>query len=40
MGAAGIDMNFEGERVEGLISKAKELGMTIIGAHIERWRAV
>ncbi|HRX66517.1 DUF6305 family protein, partial [Mesotoga sp.] len=35
MGAAGIDMNFEVKRVEGLIAKAKELGMTIIGAHIE-----
>ncbi|HQN61800.1 DUF6305 family protein [Mesotoga prima] len=35
MGAAGIDMNFEVKRVEALISKAKELGMTIIGAHIE-----
>jgi hypothetical protein len=28
-------MNFEVKRVEALISKAKELGMTIIGAHIE-----
>ncbi|MDK2944834.1 MAG: hypothetical protein PWQ24_1549 [Mesotoga sp.] len=28
MGAAGIDMNFEVKRVEGLIAKAKELGMT------------
>jgi hypothetical protein len=28
-------MNFEVKRVEGLIAKAKELGMTIIGAHIE-----
>ncbi|HCO69391.1 MAG TPA: hypothetical protein DIT26_02215 [Mesotoga infera] len=35
MGAAGIDMDFEVKRVEALISKAKELGMTIIGAHIE-----
>ncbi|MBN2228710.1 MAG: hypothetical protein JW779_03880 [Candidatus Thorarchaeota archaeon] len=35
MGAAGIDMNFEVKRVEELIAKAEELGMTIIGAHIE-----
>lgn len=35
MGAAGIDINVEVKRVEALMKQAKELGMTIIGAHIE-----
>jgi len=35
MGAAGIDINQEIKRVKELISTAKELGIKIIGAHIE-----
>lgn len=35
MGAAGIDINLEVQRVEDLIKQARELGMTVIGAHIE-----
>lgn len=35
MGAAGTNMKDEVKRIEGLIKEAKELGMTVIGAHIE-----
>ncbi len=35
MGAAGTDVNAEIARCEGVIAKAKEAGLTVVGAHIE-----
>jgi hypothetical protein len=35
MGAAGVSINQELERINSLIAKAKMMGMTIIGCHIE-----
>lgn len=35
MGAAGVSINDEVERIKGLISEAKKQGIKIIGAHIE-----
>lgn len=35
MGAAGVSIDDELERVEGLIAEAKKQGITIIGSHIE-----
>jgi len=35
MGAAGISIDDELERIEGLIEEAKKQGITIIGSHIE-----
>jgi len=35
MGAAGISIDDELERIEGLIAEAKKQGITIIGSHIE-----
>ena len=35
MGAAGVSIDDELERIEGLIAEAKKQGITIIGSHIE-----
>lgn len=35
MGAAGVDIDFEVERIKAIIEEAKKEGMTIVGAHIE-----
>ena len=35
MGAAGVDIDYELQRIEELIAEAKAQGMVIIGAHIE-----
>jgi flagella basal body P-ring formation protein FlgA len=35
MGAAGIDMAFESQRIAALIAEARRQEMTVIGAHIE-----
>jgi hypothetical protein len=35
LGAAGLDVNQEKERITGLLNKAKEIGIKIIVAHIE-----
>lgn len=35
MGAAGVDIDFEVDRIKSIIEEAKKEGMTIVGAHIE-----
>jgi len=35
MGAAGIDIDFEIDRIKAIIEEAKKEGITIVGAHIE-----
>lgn len=35
MGAAGVSIDDELERIEGIIAEAKKQGITIIGSHIE-----
>ena len=35
MGSAGVSINQELDRINGLITQAKKMGMTVIGCHIE-----
>ncbi len=35
MGAAGVDLQFEAQRIAGLIEEAKKQGIKIIAAHVE-----